>query len=169
MPTAYYIFSPEVTRKLVLEEDFQGIDKYIKNPELSFEESTDLPSFLDTFYNKPETPEHSTILAAYQIGIRAVELDKQRVLEHLGNRLYFGYTPDGNSYEFFQLATETKKFHLIEVLWNIALKKGHQEAAKRAMGFASRILLRGTQDDQELFELFSKYCLCILYIFIYIF
>lgn len=147
MGTYYFIVSHKSTREIVEKEDFEKIDEYIKNPK-------EFRPPVAPLFGKPVIPEKYIEFAkqkdgAFQIASRAVELGKENVLRHIQDKIDFSYSPDGNAYNLFDLATEEGQFHLIDVLYDISYNHGYRDIAKDQLSYSMRRLLGYCELSEE--------------------
>lgn len=149
MPLSFYIVSHPSTKVIVENEDFVAIDKFIENP-------TPFRGPMDDWCFKgficELNPGYEWIDSVYQIASRAVELDKPNVIRHVADRIRFDYTRDGNSYTLFLLAVEKGHFHLISLLWDIAIENRMYPKAVEQLEYAVERVFYGDAvygDDED--------------------
>lgn len=165
MGVYYYLVSHSNTKKLVEEEDFDQIDKYVVSP-TPFEGPVDhhfdvlrgLISGADQQggeqgaeqgAEQDAVQDNKWVEGAFQIASRAVKMGKENVLRHVADKICFDYRRDGNSYDLFVLATEKHQFAMIDVLWEIAVENCYASEAEDQLQYAARRLLGYSDLDEQ--------------------
>lgn len=151
MPTYYYEDSNFATKHLVRNKDYENINKYILNPKefygLYDGDWDGHGDERDGDWDDERDYKGEDIDPVYQIATSAVSQNNIDVLNHIKNKINFDHLRDDNTYDLFVMATEYQYFHLIDILWNIALENGQGDIARDQLCYAARRLMAYTEPE----------------------